>query len=103
MTAIQKELDAIKEAAEQAELAVVARYRDKYIVPYCNRHRIKLIAGMGEWYLVDEQGRTGDVWEGRPIPVRVREVLEAKVINRCNDAGSLMENYTPPGWRNERD
>lgn len=93
----QKELDRIREAAEVAEEEVITKYRDSYIVPFCDKRMIQLSCGMGTWDLIDQQGRRyGDEWEGRPIPKYIRDILEAETLNRYNDAGSLMESYTRP-------
>ena len=98
-TAMQRELDKVRTAMERAEEAIIAKYRDKYVVPYCDKYQMRLRTGMGSWDLTDTRGRSwGDEWEGRPTPKRVRDTLEAEVCSHDYGAGSMMEDYTPKGW-----
>lgn len=97
--ALQRELDKIAAVAERAEAVAIEAARAKYVVPFCDRTGYRLSAGMGSWSFHRD---TGPEWlrqlghdDKVSIPARVYAVMTAAVINRYNDAGSLMEDYTP--------
>jgi hypothetical protein len=88
--------DAIDAAATQA--------RTLHVIPFCNRHGWKFIAGMGTWSFRDSAGEHHGTWEidneaaGRSFyGVRLWDALTAETIGG-QDLGSLIEDYTPPGY-----
>ena len=86
--------DAVYKFAEQE--------RQRLVIPYCNRTRRRFIAGNGGWSF----GRKGDfdmfagLKDPDTLPKYILKTLSLATLNRCNDLGSLMQDYTPPNFEN---
>lgn len=96
--ALQRELDKIRRHAEILEYRAIRAARLQYVVPLCERRNWHFSAGMGSWCFWSERGDHFGYDDDR-IPKRVQAVLKAEVLNSSQDAGSLMQDYMPKGFK----
>lgn len=105
-----RRIEAIRDKADKDQDAVIADVRRDLLIPYCNRTKLRFTAGMGSWSL-DKPGPYGNdqtyLHYGGEFPGRMPKALNAFLHERStfsnNDLGSLMLDYTPPGWRHFTD
>jgi len=102
---LQKELDKLNAQYDKAATKLLSEARAKYVIPFCDKHSLKFVAGMGTWCF----WKNGDLWKGEQIwgddkedmPKRLLAVLDAEMHNCPNSAGSLMEDYTSPTYQDK--
>lgn len=103
-TAMARTMDAIAARAERDADRAIAAYRLSHIKPWCDKHGFKFLAGMGGWcfyHPTDSDKNIGDHdWQESKLPRLIGESMEAEYPTNphINSVGSVMEDYTPPGW-----
>lgn len=104
MSKYLKILEQIQADAIRKQDNLIAAVRAELLVPYCNRAGLRFTAGMGSWSF-DKPNRYGSTdWfsynEPPPrIPKTLLAFLRQHAIDCNNDLGSLMQDYTPPNYR----
>lgn len=108
MVKIRKEIDKLTIEVDKKIEAMISEARRDYIIPFCLRTGYRFISGMGSWSF-DKKGRHGQIWvhsfDPEGLPKRILQILSTEYpLNRSNDIGSLMQDFTPPNWeRHPRD
>jgi hypothetical protein len=100
---LEKALEVYDKELEQVCNAV----RADLLIPFCDRHALKFTAGMGSWGFDHPNGGTyGGMYGGTygwpsraKLPKRLRDALELDAVSSRNDIGSLVADYTSPGYR----
>lgn len=98
MRTFQKAIEAAHAQCEKACDAAIADVRTRLVIPYCDRHGCRFIAGMGGWNFVWPDGRraTHEEWSDVRLPKRMCDALCTDYpLSRSNDCGSMMADYTP--------
>jgi hypothetical protein len=100
MRSIKQQVAALHAAYDKDIQRICAEARTKYVIPYCDKHNLMFGAGMGSWCFHDEEGQQYGAENGwqEPIPKRLLAILETELLYR-NDLGSLIEDYTPHGFK----
>jgi hypothetical protein len=89
-----------------SELARVVR--EKYIIPLCDKHRLRFTAGNGSWSFDDEKGNYwvlpddqaahGD--SKRTLPRRLVEIDRLPLLNHYwSLLATYTEDYQPKDWK----
>lgn len=110
MSKYLKRIEAARAEADKVMQAVIDQVRIDLLIPYCNRTKLRFTAGMGSWSF-DKANlwKTEQVYWGRcdklpgRIPSTLYDFLHEDAVTSQNDLGSLMEDYTPPGWIHSTD
>lgn len=104
MSDVSKVVAAALERAENAYWAEVDRLaevvRQAYIIPFCNKHGVKFVSGMGGWSFHGRKAN-GKAWanyDNAGLPKRMASALARDLLNRANDLGSMTRDYTPPNY-----
>lgn len=97
-------LEAIAERVDREQDALIAAVRNDLLVPFCNRTGMRFTAGMGSWSFdkLDRYGFRQYLHFGDPIPgipKTLSDFLHKDALLSRNDLGSLMQDYTPPNYR----
>lgn len=100
-------LDALRAQTEKSEERLIAEARAALLIPFCDRTGFRFTAGMGTWSFdkKDKRGHSVDIagWDTpslKRLPAGLLAFLQSdSVCYRNNDLGSLMEDYTPKGWK----
>lgn len=78
--------------------------REKYIIPFCEKHQCKFLAGMGTWMFMG--GDIKHIWEyeDSKLTKELSKILSMDYpLNRGNSLGSMMLNYTPKNYKESND
>lgn len=102
MLKIQKRIVKLSEDMDKEIESMIKEARRDYIIPFCLRTGYRFTSGMGSWSF-DRKGRHGQIWinsfDPEGLPKRVLQILSTEhPLNRSNDIGSLMQDFTPPNW-----
>jgi hypothetical protein len=102
-TWIDKAADKIEARADDACSALAERVREKYVIPFCDRHHLKFTSGMGGWDFDEGARDTGyygyyGKWQPERLPTRLREALCTSIRNGRQSLGSFMRDYTAPTY-----
>lgn len=114
----ERRLEALFETYEAGVQAIADEVRAKYLIPFCDKHDLRFVAGMGSWVFIDRAGTYlfeateygGDDWNIREDPIgflwsgegttryRCKRLLH--LLNTCpagyeQGLGSLMSDYRP--------
>lgn len=90
---------AARECERKCDVAIEYA-RKKYVIPFCEKHGCKFIAGMGSWSF--HGGSIGQMggWCDDRLPKRLLAVLRNEhPLNHNNDCGSLMADYVPTNYK----
>jgi hypothetical protein len=97
---------ALDKAAEQCAAAcdaAMASARRKYVVPFCDKHACRFTAGMGSWSFDGGGVEQIGGWNSEDLPQRLRAILQTEYpLNRGQDCGSMMQDYTPKNYKPRR-
>lgn len=104
-SAAQRKLDKAQNAYEREVFKIAAEMRARYVVPFCQKHNLHFVTGMGTWIFFSKGRKrfcVSDVWDldTKRIPKRVLAALTALDISG-HDIGSLMQDYVPR-WAKQR-
>lgn len=104
MSDVSKAVAAALERAENDYWAEVDRLteivRQAHIIPFCNKHGVKFVSGMGGWSFHGRKAN-GKAWanyDNADLPKRMASALLQELLNRANDLGSMTRDYTPPNY-----
>ena len=101
----ERALDRARRDADIWQDRVAVQARKDLVIPFCEKHGYKFVAGMGSWSFHREHGseqrKQIGSWNEDLLPKRLREVLQLDAIDCNNSLGSLMPDYTPKNWRTE--
>jgi hypothetical protein len=75
----------------------VEQYRQKVLIPYCEKYGVRFMSGMGGWVAENQLGEKYGEYFERNFPRYVLDVLECSLLSG-QYAGSMMDDYTPTGW-----
>lgn len=100
-TWIDKAADKIEARADAEFEELAALVREKYVIPFCNRHHLRFVSGMGEWIFSEGARDTGHYgcygkWSDERLPKRLRDALCRSIRNGRQGLGSFMQDYTAP-------
>jgi hypothetical protein len=118
-TATEKALDKLfRGYCDQVE-ALAMQVREQYVIPFCDKHGLRFVAGMGSWcfwdskgtYLFEAMEHIGDDWSTDERGLGYLHSGEETKRYRCkrmlhllatppdgfngSPLGSLMDDYTP--------
>lgn len=101
---MSKAIDRVAKAADIELDKIIEAARQKYVIPFCDKHGCEFSAGMGSWSFHGGRIGYGDGYLGRndekAIGKRLYAVLAMEYpLNRMNDCGSLMRDYTPANFK----
>lgn len=98
---IAKVITYAERAYERWVLEAVAMVRKTYIIPYCNKHKVRFICGNGEWYILNADGSEHASWglDDGPLPKRMYAGLSQGIYYGRQSLGSYCTDYTPPALR----
>lgn len=99
-TAFEKQIDVIANRAALEIDRVIEDIRAKYVIPYCDKHNLHFVAGMGTWSFTKPMGYSVGGWNADELPKRLRDALTIEYpLNKGQDIGSLMMDYKPANFR----
>ena len=77
----------------------IARIQRETIIPFCDKHGYRFIAGMGTWNFTHKTRESIGGWNSDELPARILSTLRIEYpLNRGQDIGSMMPDYTPPNF-----
>jgi hypothetical protein len=104
------DLDLWNESYQLKVEDIATRWRNEYVVPFCDRMNFRFDAGNGGWLFTESKTGTtyGDgvigAWSGPRLSDRpdddskaIAKILSVEDI-RGHEIGDYMENYTPSTW-----
>jgi hypothetical protein len=96
-------VDSIEARAEAEYDALAKLVRTKYVIPFCDRHHLKFVSGMGGWNFSEGARETGyygfyDKWQDERLPKRLRDALCTSIRHGRQPLGSFMCDYTAPTY-----
>ena len=102
MRNVQRKLDELRDEMARDVDALAEKVRAELVIPFCDKHSLKFVAGMGTWLFFtadgDQFGSGYDWTESRAGKIRMsktlRDALSADVYYCQNDLGSLIPDYT---------
>ncbi|QPZ53291.1 hypothetical protein AchV4_0058 [Achromobacter phage vB_AchrS_AchV4] len=71
---------------------LAADVRAGFVIPHCDAHGLRFVAGMGGWAFY---GQDGEPLDDARLPKRIAHALGLPTANPANDLGSLVDDYTP--------
>jgi len=52
----EKRLEALYAIYEEGVQVIADEVREKYLVPFCDKHGLRFVSGMGRWFFIDKDG-----------------------------------------------
>jgi ribosomal protein L37AE/L43A len=102
MKKLNKQVERIEDRLRDEIDKLAEQYRQSHVIPFCNRRNLKFIAGMGGWAFFDTKGEVfGGFFypDSTGLPKTLVAVLDTDVYMGQQCLGSLMQNYTPPLYK----
>lgn len=99
-----------KKALERAEQfywqevnRIAEEVRRVHVIPFCDKHKVSFLAGMGRWSFNGpaQKGRPGwpdkrwGDFESEDLPKKLSEVLHLSTVSSTTDLGLMVEEYRP--------
>lgn len=98
VTEYEKILAAAMRHVEKVTDQVAADVRRMHVIPYCDKHNLKFVTGMGMWMFVTTKD---EIKQPSTLPKRLAHLMYASTYSKANSLGSLIQDYTPRGFKED--
>lgn len=68
---LERQLEKLRARYERDAARVIAEAREKYVIPYCERHGLRFVGGMGTWCFRNAKRSWGALELPPPIPCAI--------------------------------